>query len=372
MNKQEERVKAIFFAPYPEEGPSARYRVVQYLPFLEKEGIECTYCPFFSQAAYKILYRSGRFLPKVAHFADSSLRRLYWTGRVRDYDVAFVHLEIYPLFVRLYDRMLQRSGRPLIFDLDDTIFIHKPTVNPVMRWLRNPKKVDDLLRMSSHVIVCNQFMDDYSRKFNPNVTIIHTPVDTDKFRPQDRRAQGGPPVLGWIGSHSTAYYLEVLRPVLARLAERHDFIFKVVGAGSPFEVPGVKVENREWSLDREIEDFWSFDIGLYPMIDNEYAIGKTGFKTIQYMAFGIPAVVSAVGANKLIVRDGKNGFLVDNEDAEAWVDRISRLIEDRRLRERIGKGGRETVLQNYSLQRSAAVMASIIKEEASRKTAPRR
>lgn len=226
--------------------------------------------------------------------------------------------------------------------------------------------------MSSHVIVCNQFMDDYSRKFNPNVTIIHTPVDTDKFRPQDRRAQGGPPVLGWIGSHSTAYYLEVLRPVLARLAERHDFIFKVVGAGSPFEVPGVKVENREWSLDREIEDFWSFDIGLYPMIDNEYAIGKTGFKTIQYMAFGIPAVVSAVGANKLIVRDGKNGFLVDNEDAEAWVDRISRLIEDRRLRERIGKGGRETVLQNYSLQRSAAVMASIIKEEASRKTAPRR
>ena len=370
MNKQDRRLRAIFFAPYPEEGPSARYRVVQYFPFLEEEGIDCTYAPFFSKKAYQILYRPGNFVPKVAHFAAASLRRLYWTSRVREYDVAFVHLEIYPLFIRFYDRLLRWSRRPVIFDLDDTIFIHKPTVNPVMRYLRNPKKVDDLLLMSRHVVVCNRFMDDYSRKYNSNVTIIHTPVDTEKFKPRTRRDNGGPLVLGWIGSHSTAYYLDILRPVLSKLAEAHDFVFKVVGAGVPIEIPGVKVENLDWRLDREVADFQSFDIGLYPMIDNEFAIGKTGFKTIQYMAFGIPSVVSAVGANKVIVKDGENALLADNDDPDSWVRGISRLMEDSELRRRVGDGGRQTVLDNYSLQKSARVLASILRGASERGAPP--
>ena len=117
-----------------------------------------------------------------------------------------------------------------------------------------------------------------------------TVVDNNIFTPIEKA--NDVPVLGWIGTHSTFSFLESLFPVLERLAKTHRFKLCIVGAGKKgIIVPGVDVEELDWKLERETSDFQSFDIGLYPITpsssaNEQWILGKSGFKAIQYMAVG--------------------------------------------------------------------------------------
>src|SRR5207247_6846718 len=126
-------------------------------------------------------------------------------------------------------------------------------------------------------------------------------------------------------------YLESIFPALQELAKSHRFRLKVVGAGrDKITVPGVEIENLPWKLDREVEDFQSIDIGLYPidagLYSGKWASGKSGFKAIQYMAVGIPYVATPVGS---LVEIGEVGTThlcaLTNED---WHDALQSLISD--------------------------------------------
>ena len=73
-----------------------------------------------------------------------------------------------------------------------------------------------------------------------------------------------------------------------------------------------------------------------------------GLKGLQYMALGLPTVMSPVGVNTEIIQHGSNGFLARTEDE--WVDQLTRLIEDADLRARIGTQARRTVEERYSVK----------------------
>jgi len=108
------------------------------------------------------------------------------------------------------------------------------------------------------------------------------------------------------------------------------------------------VVQEDWDITREVACFQELDIGVYPLPKARWVLGKTGFKTVQYMSVGVPCVVSNIGRNQEIVTDGANGFLADSEDE--WVDKLSRLVEDTALRERLGQAGRRTVEAGFSMQ----------------------
>jgi glycosyltransferase involved in cell wall biosynthesis len=114
-----------------------------------------------------------------------------------------------------------------------------------------------------------------------------------------------------------------------------------------------------------------FDIGIMPMPDDEWALGKCALKALSYMAMGVSTVASPVGANREVIEPGRNGLLASS-DAE-WVQAVGRLAGDRDLRERLGRAGRETVVARYSMRSSAAVFEQVVREVAARRAVgPRR
>jgi glycosyltransferase involved in cell wall biosynthesis len=200
-------------------------------------------------------------------------------------------------------------------------------------------------------------------------------VDTERFRPavrpqQQRGKPGEPLVLGWIGTHSTYPYLESIFPALQQLAQSHRFRLKVIGAGRDrITLPGLDVESLSWSLGREIEDFQSFDIGLYPinagLYADQWAAGKSGFKAIQYMAVGIPYVVTPIAASAEIGEPNVTHFCAETQ--EEWRARLEALLTDARLRERMGEAGRRHATEHYTVPAQADKLAQALREAAGRR-----
>jgi glycosyltransferase involved in cell wall biosynthesis len=174
-------------------------------------------------------------------------------------------------------------------------------------------------------------------------------------------------VLGWIGTHSTFPYLQAIFPVLQDLAKTHPFKLKIVGAGTnTVNIPGVEVDNLEWRLEREVEDFQSFDVGLYPidasLYAEKWAAGKSGFKAIQYMAVGIPFVAAPVGAMAEIGEAGVTHLLATSNDD--WFQTLHLLLADAQRRQTMGASGRRHAIEHYSLAEQADKLAAALNEAA--------
>ncbi|MFC1674310.1 glycosyltransferase family 4 protein [Candidatus Omnitrophota bacterium] len=342
-------MKVYFILPYPTEGPSNRFRVEQYLPSLREYNIEYTVRPFVSSEFYKILYKKGHLIKKIYFFLCSFLKRTADIAKALKSDLVFIHIEAFPFGPPVFEWILTKFGKPLVFDFEDAVYL--PKKGNRFWQLRSPGKFYSILRLSRRVIVCNEYLKNKFRDINPNITVIPTSIDTGKFRPKAKGKLQGKVVIGWIGSHSTFVYLERILPVLQKLAGRYEFVLKIIGAGRKVTLDGVEVINEEWSLEKDVENFQSLDIGIYPLPADEWAMAKTPFKTVQYMSVGIPVVASRVGGNKEIIRDGINGFLVSCEDE--WVERLAELIKDTDLRRRLGAEGRRTIEEKYSLKVNA-------------------
>ncbi len=356
-------MRVLFIEPYPTEGPSSRYRIEQYIPYLERSGVECIVRPFISSGFYKIIYKKGLYLKKAIFFLNSSIKRLFDIFTALRCDIIFIHLETYPFGPAVFEWIFKRLGKKIIYDLDDAIYLGKTSsANQFIKFLKMPSKIEKIIKMSDHIITCNKYLADYARRFNANVTPIHTSVDTERFFPKHTDGDVKKNVtIGWIGSHSTTPYLAQLKDVFNRLSLEHKFELKIIGASTKvIDITGINVIYKDWRLEDEIGEFQSLDIGVYPLPDNEWILGKTGFKTIQYMSVGIPCVVSSLGTNKEIVKEGINGYLARTD--EEWIEKLSLLINNRDLRAKIGLAARKTVEENYSVKVNAPKYLEILRQ----------
>ena len=338
-------MKILFISPIPVEGAACRFRIYQYLPYLRKHNVKVTLSPFLFSLYFRIVYKPGKLSLKVIFFFLSTLRRLYDLIRVLNYDIVFIYREVYPVGPPVIEYILRFFGKKIIFDFDDAIFLPNTSqVNRFLKLLRPPGNVDKIIRLSDCVIVGNTYLESYGLKFNKNIFVLPTVVNTNQYIPKGKgnHSKTAKVIIGWIGSPTTQDYVKDFIPIFMKLNEKYKSIFlKIVGSNFKSAAEfGNNIILQKWSLRNELNDLQSFDIGIMPMPDNSWTRGKCGFKAILCMSVGIPVVCSRVGVNTEVVQDGVNGFLADSQ--REWCEKLSLLIENQDLRRSFGIAGRQT------------------------------
>jgi glycosyltransferase involved in cell wall biosynthesis len=325
--------------------PGQRFRIEQWEPLLKQRGVEIVYHSFEDEELHASLYKQGNLAKKLRLIAQACGRRMAAARNVKEYDAIYLFREAALLGPPIFERLFHRSQVPIIFDFDDAIFV--PYVSPsngYLSYLKFPAKTKTICRLSSHVMAGNSYLADYARQVNDKVTIVPTTIDTEKYRLEER-IENEMPVIGWSGSYSTVQHLDTLREALRSLAKRERFRLRVIGTPR-YEIDGVDVDSMAWRAETEVADLRPIDIGVMPLPDDQWSLGKCGLKALQYMALGIPTICSPVGVNSEIIRDGENGFLAATR--EEWIEKLTLLLKSAELRKRLGLAGRATVEESYS------------------------
>src|SRR5215510_659993 len=326
-------MKVLALASYPIEAAATRYRLSQFVEPLAQRGIDLQIHPFMDSRMFARLYQKGSTARTAAGLMAAAVVRLKEILNASRADVVLIQREVMVFGPPLIEWIIARLIRsPVVLDLDDATYIAytSPTYGALgaLKWFG---KTDSLITWANLVTCGNRAIAEYASSKGARSIVIPTVVDTEVFRPRDKDHDRDHVTLGWIGTHSTYPYLESIFPVLTELGKRHQIRLKIVGAGKKeIQVPNVELENLEWKLVREVEDFQSIDIGLYPIDTSRYsggwALGKSGFKAIQYMAVGVPYVATPVGGSCEIGVAGTTHIFAASR-AE-WISALESLISD--------------------------------------------
>lgn len=359
---KEQKKKILFLVPYPfDKAPSQRLKFEQYYNYFEKNGFDITKRPFISEAFWKVIYKKGFWLAKMFYTCTGYFRRIGLLFSLHKYDIVYIHLWVTPLGPPFFEWLVCKLSRRMIYDIDDLIFIPKTGVNQLILKIKGKDKPLFLMKNVDHVITCTPYLDQFVRKYNANTTDISSTINTEKYRPRQDYAIGQRKiVLGWSGSHTTVKYLYLLTSVFQHL-KKEGLPFKILVLGDKaFSIDGIETEAIEWKESHELKVINQFDIGLYPLPDEQWVYGKSGLKALQYMAAGIPTIATAIGANFRIIENGVNGFLVKTD--EEWINCIKRLIQDENLRRQIGQNGAKVVEDQFSVHANEPVYLSVLQK----------
>lgn len=352
--------RVLVLPKYGDLGASSRLRFSQYAPYLEAAGLALTAAPLLADLQLAARYVRGGY--GAGALLQAYAQRCRWLGRRRDYDLLWIEKEALPWTPLLFEATLL-AGRPCVLDYDDAVF-HAYDQHPraaVRRLLG--RRIDGLMRRATLVVAGNRYLAARALEAGARrVEILPTVIDLDRYSAAEEALPATETArIVWIGSPSTARYLELLREPLAELARRRPFVLRVIGGGA-VDLPGVEVEALPWTEAGEVALLRGAAAGIMPLADSPWERGKCGYKLVQYMACGLPVVASPVGVNVELVQNGANGFLA--ADGPGWVRALQGLLDDADLRARLGANGRELVERDYCVQQTGPRLARWLLEAA--------
>ena len=342
---------------YGRLGASSRMRSLQFLPWLEQAGFECTVAPLVDDGQLQVRYQKGGY--QLFGLLQAYWRRVRTLMQRHRFDVVWIEKEALPWLPAWFERFLLR-GAPYVLDYDDAIFHNYDQHSSALVRRFFGRRIDRLMTGARLVVAGNVYLTQRAQDAGaPWVEILPTVIDLDRYSVKPALAPADELLrIVWIGSPSTIRYLALLREPLAALGQRFAFKLRVIGGGT-IDLPGVDVEFMQWAEATEVASIQACDIGVMPLLDSPWERGKCGYKLIQYMACGLPVVASPVGVNGEIVRVGENGFLADT--TSEWVDALGRLLSNAALRQQMGKVGRKRVEAEYCIQQVAPRLAALLR-----------
>ena len=315
---------------------SCRYRVLQYLPYFKKQGVDLS-----------IHFYKRKWLDKLKFY-----------NTLDQYDIFYIHRRLFPPMEFWY---IRKKAKKIIYDFDDALMYRSSGSKNPYSFSRRARFAYMMKRVD-FVIAGNQFLKSEVLPYNPNMEVIPTSIDLSRYSLKGDFHQGGPITIGWLGSSSTLKYLKPLMPTFDKIYQKYPHFQLKMVCDQFLEGLHIPLVKKKWSAEGEESDLKSFDIGIMPLSNDLWSKGKCGLKILQYQSVGIPVVCTPVGINRDMVEDGVNGFWAQSE--EEWARSILKLMQDDGLRREMGLKGRKTVEKSYSLEINAPRLLNVLKRVA--------
>jgi glycosyltransferase involved in cell wall biosynthesis len=351
-------MKVIYLTKYSINGASSRLRSFQYFPYLEKEDIEITVHAFFDEAYLINLYAGKK--TSLIRFLKFYISRFFTLFTLFKYDKVVIEKELFPYFFSWFEKILFILNVKYIVDYDDAIF-HNYDLNPnklISFFLKN--KIYNVMKYSHCVIAGNDYLAQKAKESGAKkIVFLPTAIDINKYKVKNKSISSKI-VIGWIGTPSTFKYIKKFESIFLKLKKMYDVELHIVGVKDDGQCCK-EIKFFEWSEEKEVDLISKFDIGVMPLENTPWELGKCSYKLIQYMGCGIPVVASSVGMNTTVVEDGKNGFLV-NDDSQ-WIQKLCELIIDKELRLVQGNTGRSIVAEKFTLQNNISILITLLTDE---------
>jgi glycosyltransferase involved in cell wall biosynthesis len=328
--------------------PGQRFRIENWTPALEREGIRVTSYPFATPALEELLGGEGARLMKTWRTAAAAVRYPFRFPDLSEHDALLVYRAAVPAGIPVIERWLGRASVPIALDIDDPIFFGTPgSANPLSR-LSGDRKWKQLCSTATITLCINERIASYLEPYCREVAVVPNLIDMDRYPLRNQAPRQGPPVIGFHGSPTTVVQLKEIQGPLDRVAAEVPFALHVVGGRSPLGTRAYPVVEPTWTPENEVRLLHSFDVGLAPAAPEEWSRFKSFVKILVYMSVGVPVVASPVGSAPEVIQDGENGFLASSEDE--WAEKLLTLVRDGELRRRMGIAARRTIERDHSLE----------------------
>lgn len=295
------------------------------------------------------------------HFPKAQRKQLEVINQCGDFDGVWWHRH---LLSPWWLPRLQRTAKRLVFDFDDPLPYSARgggRISVTRRW-----RFGRLLMRCDAALTASRHLAEMAEVYCRNVVVVPMAIDLPATPPR-LEERVGPLQLLWVGSRATEPYLDIIRPALAAVGDMdHEVRLRLV-AHSPLEFSRLPVDFRPWSPEEQERGLRECHVGICPMPDTVWTRGKCPYKVIQYMAYGMPWIGSAVGEN-IRTASGPDESDVRGLCASTigqWVEAFKRLIGDPDLRSRLGCHGRDYVEREHArehlVNRLAAIWRDVIK-----------
>ena len=355
-------VRAVATVAAGPDAPALRVRSLIPSRALQSAGIAVSASPLFTRRESHTFVFGG--VVEKTRVLWSARRRLLDRMRADGAEIAVIHRQA-DLTPSLAVERAAAQGRWLVYDVDDAIWLSGSKAaggHRLAAFKGSVRKAQWLAAAADRVIAGNELLAEWLSPRAHHVTVVPSVVDTARIEMR-RHTDQDELVLGWIGSDTTAQYLQRLAAPISTLRGRlkdRALRLLVVGAPDSLRLDGTPCDHLSWSEDAERIALARMDVGVMPLPDDEWTRGKCAYKALQYMAAGIPVVADDVGVAVRVIDGG--GYVVRNEGE--WTEALFSLGQDPALRSRLGEAGRRHVEANYSVLRWAGTLAAILKGEA--------
>lgn len=295
------------------------------------------------------------------------LRRLETIVKRHRVDLLYVLAQPVTLFWTVLFSRLYRV--PIVALVSNTIVLREKAKFQSYRWL--------MPQAARIVAVANGQKDHLVREIGirPDiVSVVHNGIDSQRFEQSADRAEirtraglrADARVVGLVARLVPLKAVDVLLRAAKSITDRRpDVQFAIVGAGP--EMKSLRALSRALGLEQSVRFtgfveepasiLGGFDIGV--LCSRTEALPMS---VLEYMAAGLPCVVTDVGSTRELVIDGETGFVIHPDDPGALASRITQLLDDPALARRMGDSGRQRVKQRFTLNRMARDTTDIFHE----------
>lgn len=354
------KLNILFLMPYPYDvAAGQRFKIEQAYESLRDQGHSIVIDSFFSISTWKILYKKGCFLKKILGTVTSWIRRMICIITINKYDVVYNFMWVTPRGAPISEWAVRKLSRKLIVDIDDLVYKIEDR-NFLQNFFSCHFKSHYLVKNADCVIHNSPASSRECSQINIHHNAIHIPCSFDMNRYQLKpHLKKELVTLGWTGTVSSIQYLKSIEPMLRELYSVKKFKLTLI-TNFDYEISGLDLDLISWNAETEIQDLLRFDIGIYPVFFDDWSASKGGLKVQQYMAMGLPSVSSNHGAASYYIEHDKTGYLVKND--HEWIKYLSILIDDAKLRSRIGSAARKEAENNFSINASIRSYSKVICE----------